>query len=89
MGEYLARDLGMPRLGLLDHRTFDAARQYVNERGENYFYAAQRDIGKAIEQLYGSQDQTLQRLAATFRRGDLIDELGGVPLESPDDVLAA
>ncbi len=82
MGEYLARDLSMHSLAILDHRTFDTARQLVNENGEAYFYAAQRDVGKAIAQLYGRQDQTLQRLAATFRRGDLIDELGLVPLES-------
>lgn len=59
----------------LDHRRFDAAKALISERGEQYFYEAQRDIGTAIEHLYGRKEQSLQRLAATFRRGDLIEVL--------------
>jgi hypothetical protein len=31
-----------------------------------------RSIEQALDQLYGGQPLSLQRLAATFRRGDLI-----------------
>jgi hypothetical protein len=69
MGHYLAKDIR------LDHRRFDEAKTLVSARGEKYFYDAQRDIGTAIEHLYGSKEQSLQRLAATFRRGDLLEVL--------------
>ncbi len=59
----------------LDHRRFEEAKALISERGEKYFYAAQRDISTAIEHLYGPKEQSLQRLAATFRRGDLIEVL--------------
>lgn len=81
MGEYLAFESDMHSLAMLDHRVFETTRQLVSDRGEQYFYAAQGDIDEAIKELYGSHDQTLQRLAATFRRGDLIDELRKVPLK--------
>jgi len=87
MGHYLAKDLGLDeslfvqrrhidRLpAQLDHRRFHAARALISERGEQYFYAAQRDIGIAIQHLHGPKEPSLQRLAATFRRGDLIEVL--------------
>ena len=81
MGEYLSRDLGLTER--LNHRGFDDARRLVGERGESYYYDALKDITNAISRLYGSADQTLARLVATFRRGDLIDELALVPLQQP------
>lgn len=74
MGQYLLTDL---RIGLekLDHRTFAAAQTLVEEKGEAYFAEALRALEKALGELYGDQPVSLQRLAATFRRGDLLEYL--------------
>lgn len=71
MGEYLLRDLGIP-LARLDHRQFDAARRLVDERTDAYYHRAIDAISTALTALYGAQDLPLQRLSATFRRGDLL-----------------
>jgi hypothetical protein len=71
MGKHLARDLGIQDQAL-DHRRFEDARALITERGEAYYLVALGEIDLAIKEMYGSQGQTLQRLAATFRRGDLI-----------------
>ena len=71
MGRWLLEDLGRP-LRELDYRTFEQARRLVVTHGEAYFERAMRSIEQALDQLYGGQPLSLQRLAATFRRGDLI-----------------
>lgn len=79
MGESLLQDLGIApeRLDQLDHRRFAAAKALVDERGEHYFVRALVSLEQALEQLYGDRPVSLQRLAATFRRGDLLRYLGG------------
>lgn len=74
MGEELLRELGLA-LHQLDHRNFDNARALVDARGDQYFANAVQRIQYAINQLYGSTQVSLQRLAATFRRGDLMQYL--------------
>ena len=49
-------------------------RRFPNE-AKSTSTTLRRDIGTAIEHLYGPKEQSLQRLAATFRRGDLIEVL--------------
>ena len=44
-------------------------------RGDDYFKAAIDDIQVALRDLYGDRPISLQQLAATFRRGDLIEKL--------------
>ena len=70
MGRYLLSDLGVT-LKKLDHRRFEEARNLVETRGDAYFDRAVEALKKALEQLYGGQPVSPQRLAATFRRGDL------------------
>lgn len=78
MGEYLLADLGIT-LDELDHRRFDDAKALVEQRGEEYFERATTSLQRALERLYGEQPVSLQRLAATFRRGDLLRYLGAFP----------
>lgn len=79
MGEYLVRDINLKNDNL-DHRQFESARELISKNGERYFYAAQSDISDALKALYGDSNPTLQRLSATFRRGDLIEELAKLEL---------
>lgn len=84
MGEYLMRDLNIAAAGTLDHRRFGDAKQRIQEMGESYFKLAQQDLSDALATLYGGTALSLQRLSATFRRGDLIEELAKLPLrEAP------
>jgi AIPR protein len=71
MGQSLLADLGIT-LDELDHRLFDKAKMLIDTKGEEYFSSAVQRIDRAIESLYGEQPVSLQRLAATFRRGDLM-----------------
>lgn len=82
MGEYLLADLGISseRLEQLDHRRFHEAKALVEQRGEQYFERATVRLQQALKRLYGEQQVSLQRLAATFRRGDLLQYLDVVDL---------
>lgn len=75
MGRYLLDDMGIS-LAELTHRTFEVAKGKVEKNGEAYFTKAIKAVEQAIAKLYGGQPVSLQRLSATFRRGDLIEELG-------------
>lgn len=70
MGRYLLSDLGLT-LDKLDHRTFEDARMCVEANSETYFDRAVQELKNALDNLYGGQPVSPQRLAVTFRRGDL------------------
>jgi len=74
MGRRLLKDLNVGLAGL-DHRNFAQANTLIDTRGEAYFTAALHDLQSGLEQLYGGQEISLQQLSATFRRGDLIEKL--------------
>jgi len=78
MGRFLLSDLGIG-LSQLDHRQFDAAKKRIEDHGETYFNKAIAELERALEQLYPTPAPplpagklSLQRLSATFRRGDLL-----------------
>jgi AIPR protein len=71
MGQYLLIDLRVS-LERLDHRNFEQAKRLIESEGERYFSAAVAVLEGALRELYGGQPVSLQRLAATFRRGDLL-----------------
>lgn len=75
MGKYLLEEMRI-QLRELDHRTFEAARAKLDKNGDFYFDKSVDAVEAALSRLYGSQNVSLQRLSATFRRGDLIEELG-------------
>ena len=74
MGQYLLADLQMT-LAQLNHLRFREAKAKLEQNEDAYFEQAVEAVGNALERLYGGQPVSLQRLAATFRRGDLIQEL--------------
>jgi hypothetical protein len=74
MGKYLLEDLGC-RVVDLTHQNFAQAKDLVAERGNQYFDRGVQDIQIALQELYGSSKISLQQLAATFRRGDLLEKL--------------
>ena len=74
MGRYLLADLGIT-LVQLDHRKFAVAKRKFEENEEAYHARAVTAIADALDRLYGAGSVSLQRLSATFRRGDLIELL--------------
>ena len=74
MGDSLLTEMGI-KLNQLDHRIFNDARKLIETKGDEYHSGAMSLIKVALSELYKDQDMSLQRLAATFRRGDLIQIL--------------
>lgn len=76
MGQYVLADLAIS-LDKLDHRKFEDAHTHIDKHREAYLIKAWGEIQKAIDKLYGNQKVNQLRLAATFRRGDLLQCLAG------------
>lgn len=74
MGQYLLDDLRVT-IDALNHTNFPQALALIESRGEQYYRNAIAEIGQALRALYGERDISMQQLAATFRRGDLISRL--------------
>ena len=47
-------------------------------KGDEYFNQAIKTLEAATSKLYGGQQVSLQRLSATFRRGDLFQYLSSI-----------
>jgi len=71
MGKYLLDDLKIP-FQELTHKHFAAGFRQIEESGDAYFQRGLATIKPAVDSLYGGVTVSLQRLAATFRRGDLM-----------------
>jgi len=78
MGNLLLTEMGI-KLNQLDHRIFDDARKLIETKGDKYHSDSMSHINVALSVLYKDQNVSLQRLAATFRRGDLIEILHRLP----------
>lgn len=74
MGRHILKDLAI-EVETLDHQSFADAKHLIDEKGESYFSASVKDVDKALKELYGQNEVSLQQLSATFRRGDLIEKL--------------
>jgi len=74
MGQKLLADLHL-QIKEISHQNFALAQQLIHQNSGAYFNAAVQDIHQALQDLYGTQDISLQQLSATFRRGDLISKL--------------
>ena len=74
LGRSLLEEMGVALAGL-DHRNFARARQLIERHGGRYLAHAERQIDAALGSLFGGRAPTLQRLAAAFRRADLVDLL--------------
>ena len=74
MGRYLLSDLQIS-IKRLNHHNFVQARELLDNKYPNYIADAEDAISAALDPLFSNRERTLQRLSATFRRSDLIDEL--------------
>lgn len=83
MGQYLLQDLQLSNVTDLNHRNFPEARDFIQRHGATYFQSGVADVQRAIAALYSESAVSLQQLAATFRRGDLIQWLNHARTESP------
>ena len=57
------------------HRNFQRARDLAERQWPTYLSRAENEIGEALAVLFRDRERTLQRLSATFRRADLVDDL--------------
>lgn len=74
VGHSILRDLPL-EINEISHRDFDAIRTALQENGERYHAFAIVSVSDALRACYGDRDISLQQLAATFRRGDLLEML--------------
>lgn len=81
IGKYLLAELNIP-LSKLDHRNFGRARELLDEKIAEYTKKAEVDLENALQPLFEHRDRTLQRLSATFRRADLVEELMNAELSA-------
>lgn len=59
----------------ISHRNFQEIVQKFNDNQTQYHTNAVNDVKDALEACYGDREISLQQLAATFRRGDLLEML--------------
>ena len=74
MGRHLLHDMDIAP-GELDHRNFQRARDLAARQSPAYLSRAENEIGDALARLFRDRERTLQRVSATFRRADLVDDL--------------
>lgn len=75
MGRRLLAELELGK-SALTHKDFERARAAVVNHGDRWYDESRDDIARALADLYGAREISLQQLSATFRRGDLIARLG-------------
>ncbi len=74
IGRAIRADFGIAVPGIT-HRNFDDLRTAFTQDSNRYYALAQESIAAALRTCYGDRDISLQQLAATFRRGDLLELL--------------
>ena len=74
MGRELLAELGIG-LESFSNRHFAKARATLEENKDRYYNLAVDGIDKALSECYGDRRVSLQQLAGTFRRGDLMEML--------------
>ena len=81
IGRELLKDKGLT-VADVTHRNFPALASSLTDDGDRYYALAISAVQAALEVCYGERQVSLQQLAATFRRGDLLEML--VPQTSAD-----
>ena len=74
VGRELLKDAGL-RADDVSHRNFGKLAASLTEDGDRYYTVALETLGAALVSCYGARTVSLQQLAATFRRGDLLEML--------------
>ncbi|WP_321431234.1 AIPR family protein [uncultured Methanolobus sp.] len=72
IGKKLLKELEIS-LDKINHSNFEEIKRKFNEEAMNYYEEALNRTDSALAQLWGDTDISLQRLSATFRRGDLLE----------------
>jgi hypothetical protein len=75
---YIAMTIGTMIMGdveNIDHKHLDKALKIFHEDQRNFWLASVTIINVSLGALYGNRDVSLQQLSATFRRGDLLDDI--------------
>lgn len=75
LSEVLLDELGLSSHDEIDHRNFAEVRAFLDENRTGLYSAAVSRLDAAIDDLGIAKDESLPRLAATFRRGDLLETL--------------
>ena len=89
MGWLLLKSLGL-RLEQVDHKSFELAAAELERNRSSLFAKACERIAAGIDMLgFSAEKASLHRLAATFRRADLLEVLLGDDLEPWMEVSAA
>lgn len=76
IGRKFLEDEGIPS-NSVSHRNVQALKQTFEDRQAHYYAEATQSLKNALEFCYGERDISLQQLAATFRRGDLLEIIDG------------
>ena len=74
LGRELSRELQLP-VDAIFHRTFATMKAALDGDSDRYYSRAVDSLRNAIRECYGDRQVSLQQLAATFRRGDLLEML--------------
>ena len=74
MGDTILQDLRV-RAAEVSHRNFATLKAALNEDRERYYSLAIQSLADALRACYGDREVSLQQLAATFRRGDILEML--------------
>ena len=74
IGRELRRELQLS-VSEISHRNFAEMKAAVDSDGDRYHSLAVESLRDALRACYGDRDVSLQQLAATFRRGDLLEML--------------
>ena len=74
LGRELSRELQLS-VEAITHRSFARMKAALDTDGARYYALAIDSLRDAIRECYGNRQVSLQQLAATFRRGDLLEML--------------
>ena len=74
IGRELLKDAGMS-VGDISHRNFEQLAASLHNDADRYYALAIESVTDALVACYGDREVSLQQLAATFRRGDLLEML--------------
>lgn len=75
---YIAMMIGrllMDASSTINHKNLNELLQAFNKQHESLWLTAINSVNTALTALYGVREISLQQLSATFRRGDLLDDL--------------
>jgi len=78
IGRKLLQDQGMTP-DRISHQNIQRLLQAFGDKQVQYHTYAIHSLEDALKKCYGARDVSLQQLAATFRRGDLMEMLDGIP----------